>query len=126
RILHSLPRGGEDVGEIEIALVREIPADLDRPEVGMRHADQFGLPAGDGAVHARVAEEARALVLVAVLGGLALRIELALAHPARPARDVERHDDAVSHGKVRDAAADLLDDAHELVAEDVPWFQIRR
>jgi hypothetical protein len=36
-----------------------------------------------------------------------------------PARDLEGHDDAVPDGDVRDLAADLLDDAHRLVAEHV-------
>jgi len=40
------------------------------------------------------------------------------------AGDVERHDDAVARGDVGDLGADLLDDPHGLVAEDVARVQV--
>ena len=117
--LHALPRGRQDVGQVEEPLVRVLVGHLDRAELGLRHAQVLGLPAGHRAVQAGVAEQARALALVAHLGGLALGVEAALAHPAVAAGDVERDDDAVAGLDVGDVGADLLDDAHRLVAEDV-------
>src|SRR5205823_3712937 len=66
-----------------------------------------------------VAQQARALVGVAVLGRLALRMEAALAHEAGAARDVERDHDGVAGRDLLDLGADLFDDAHRLVADDV-------
>jgi hypothetical protein len=47
------------------------------------------------------------------------------AHPAGPAGDVERHHDPVARLDLGDAGADLLDDAHRLVAEDVAGVEER-
>jgi hypothetical protein len=54
-----------------------------------------------------------------VLRGLALGVQLPFTHPAAPARDVEGDDDPVAGFSWLDLAADLLDDAHRLVAEHV-------
>ena len=61
-----------------------------------RHAEVLRLAAGDLAVELAVAEEARAGAVLVVLRGLALAVEVALAHPAGAAGDVERHHDAVA------------------------------
>jgi hypothetical protein len=87
--------------------------------VRLRDAQVLGLAAGHLAVQLRVAEQRGALVLVAHLGGLALRVELLVAHPAVAAGDVERDHHAVARPDVRHLGADLLDDPHRLVAEDV-------
>src|SRR4051794_24377955 len=92
----------------------------------MGDPDELRLTAGDAAIELGVAEEARTSALVAVLGRLALREESPVAHPAVTAGDVERDDDSVARRQVRNAGADLLDDAHELVAEDVALVQVRR
>ena len=83
RELEGLPRRRQDVGEEQEALVGRTLGDLDRPEVRLGDPQQLGLPAGDLAVELRVAEERRALVLLAHLGRLALGEELLAAHPAR-------------------------------------------
>jgi hypothetical protein len=43
----------------------------------------------------------------------------AATEPARTARDVERHDDAVTRRETLDVGADAFEDAHRLVPEDV-------
>ena len=97
---HALPGGGQDVREVEEPLVVDVgvvSGDDDRPEVGVRHPHQLGLTAGHLAVERGVAEEARALALVAVLGRLALGEQPSGAHPAGAAGDVEGHHDPVAH-----------------------------
>jgi hypothetical protein len=47
------------------------------------------------------------------------------AHEAVAARDVERDDDTVAGFDVCDCGADLLDEAHRLVAQDVPGVEMR-
>ena len=118
-VLDRLPRGGQDVGEVDEALVGRALGDLDRAVVGLRDAQQLGLAAGDLAVELGVAEQRGALALLAVLGRLALRLQPLVAHPAVPAGDVERDHHAVARGDVLHVRADGLDDAHRLVAEDV-------
>jgi hypothetical protein len=49
-------------------------------------------------------------------------VELLLAHPAFAAGDVEGDDHAVARLQLLDAGADLLDDPHRLLAEDVALF----
>ena len=110
---------GQHVGEVDEAVVRGTLGHLDVGELRLRHAEVLRLPAGHLPVELGVAEERGAAALVADLGGLALRVETAGAHPAVPARDLEREHDAVADLEVADLAADLLDDAHRLVAEDV-------
>src|SRR5829696_2367540 len=70
-----------------------------------------------------VAEEARAFLRVAILRRFALRVEVLIAHPARSAGDVEGDDDAVTGAKVRDLLANLLNDPHRFVTEDVTLLQ---
>ena len=72
---------------------------------------------------ARLAVENEALTAVqfvlADLRGLALGLKALAAHPAVPARDVERDHDPVPGRDVLHLGADLLHDAHRLMAEDV-------
>ena len=120
RVLDRLPRRGDHVGEIEVALVRGPVVRHDHGSVlGLRDAQVLRLAAGDLAVELRVPEEGGALVLGADLRRLALGLQAALAHPAVPARDVERDDDAVADPEVPRLGADLLDHAHRLVTQDV-------
>ena len=100
RVLHRLPRGGQDVGEEEEAVVRRPVGDLDRPVLRLRNAQELGLAAGDLAVELRVAEERGAGALLTDLRRLALRLQAVVAHPAVPAGDVERDDDAVARREV--------------------------
>jgi len=57
------------------------------------------------------------------LRGLALRVEPAVAHAARPTGEVEGHDHTVAGGHGVDLRADLLDVSHGLVAEDVAFVE---
>ena len=124
-VSHRLPCRGQDIREEHEALVRRRLGHLDRAKVGLRHAQVLGLPARHLAVELRVAEQGGALLPVPHLGGLALGVELVVAHPAASAGDVERHDHAVSGRDVADFAAHLLHDAHRLMAEDVPLVDER-
>ena len=119
RVLDRLPGGGEDVGEVDEAVVRWALGDLDRPVLRLRDAQVLGLPAGHLAVELRVAEQRGAHPLVVDLGGLALRLQPVAAHEAVTAGDVERDHHAIALGEVGDLRADLLDDPHRLMAEDV-------
>ena len=114
-----LPGGGQDVGEEHEALVRRALRHLDRHELGLRHPQVLRLGARHLAVQLAEAEQRGAHALVAHLGGLALRVQPLGAHPAVPATDLERHDDPVPDLEVARLGADLLDDAHRLVTEDV-------
>ena len=97
-----LPGGRQDVGEVEDPLVGYVVGHLDRAELGLRDAEVLGLAAGHRAVELGVAEQGGAAALAAHLGGLALGEQPALAHPAVPAGDVERDDDAVAGLDVAD------------------------
>ena len=44
-VLERLPGRGQDVGEVEVALVGHALGHLDRPELGLRHAQVLGLAA---------------------------------------------------------------------------------
>ena len=118
-VLDGLPGGGQHVGQVDEAVVGRPLRDLDRAEVRLRHAQELGLPARAPGRRAWCSRRARRRCLLAHLRRLALRLQLVLAHEAVAAGDVERDDDAVARGDVRDLGADLLDDAHRLVAEDV-------
>jgi len=118
-VLHALPRGGQHVGEVEEALVGRALGDDDRTEVGVRDPQVLRLAAGDLAVELGEAEQRRPHPLVAVLRGLALREQVALAHPAMSTADGERDHHAVADLEVADGRAHLLDDPHRLVPEDV-------
>ena len=119
RVLHALPGGRQDVGEVGEPVVRRALGQLDVGELGLRHPQVLGLAAGHLAVELGEAEQRRAHALVAHLRRLALRVEVLLAHPAVPAGDLERDGDAVADLQVAALRADLDDLAHVLVAEDV-------
>ena len=72
-VLDRLPRGRQDVGEVEEAFVGRALGHLDRAELGLRYAQVLGLAARHLAVELRVAEERGAGAGVAVLRRLALR-----------------------------------------------------
>ena len=61
----------------------------------------------------------RTASLITDLSRLALGEEGLVAHPAVAAGDLERDHHPVAGLEVHDVTADLLDDAHRLVAEDV-------
>ena len=125
-VLHRLPRGRQHVGEVDEAVVGRAFGDLDRAELRLRDAQELGLAARDLAVELGVAEQRRARAVLVDLRGLALRHQALVAHAAVPAGDVERDHDAVAGLDVRHLGADLLDDAHRLVAEDVALVDVRR
>jgi hypothetical protein len=116
---HRLPGGRQHVGEEQEPLVGGTLGHLDRHELRLRDPQELGLRAGHLAVELAEPEQRGAHSLVAALGGLALGVEPALAHPAGAAADLEGHHHPVAHLEVVDARADLLHDAHRLVAEDV-------
>jgi hypothetical protein len=119
-VLDRLPRRGQDVGQVQVALVRRALRHLDRSELRHRHPQELRLPAGHLAVQLGVAEQGRAGVVLVYLCGLALRVPLPVAHPAVPAGDVERDHHPVARPHVRRRLrADLLHHAHRLVPEDV-------
>ena len=120
RVLDGLPRRRQHVGQVHEAVVGRSVGHLDRAVLGLRHPQVLGLPAGHLAVELGVAEQRRARALLVDLRRLALRLQALVAHVAVTAGDVERDHDAVADGlRLRDLGADLLDDAHRLVAEDV-------
>ncbi|CAB4915252.1 unannotated protein [freshwater metagenome] len=118
-VLHGLPRGGQDVRQVGEPVVGGALGQLDVGELRLRHPQELGLPAGDGAVHRRVAEQRGARALVAHLGGLALGVQPLVAHPAVPAGDLERDGDPVADPQVAGLAADLDHLAHGLVPHHV-------
>jgi hypothetical protein len=95
-VLHGLPRRGQHVGQEQEPVIVRTLGNLDRPVVGMRHAQVLGLGPSDLAVELRVAEEGRTRVVFADLGGLALRLQAFGAEEARTAGDAEGHDHAVA------------------------------
>ena len=83
--------------------------DLERPDVGERHAGELGLAAGEAAGQVRVAERARRGVPHHLLGERRVRIRVlaerpvvVLALPAVAAGDGERDDDAVADLEILD------------------------
>ena len=118
-VLHRLPGRGQHVGQVHETVVRGPVGHLDRAEVRLRYAQVLGLPARHLAVQPGVAEQGGALALGPYLGRLALRGQPLYAHVAVTAGDVERDHHPVAEPQVRDRRADLLDDAHRFVPEDV-------
>ena len=53
------PAGRQDVGQEQNLIVVEMIGNDDRADVGIRHADIFGLPAGIAAGEVRIAERRR-------------------------------------------------------------------
>ena len=118
--------GRQDVGEEEHLLVGEAVLDLERPDVGERHARELGLAAGKAAGEVRVAERARRRVAHHLLGERGVRIRVLAerpvvvpALPAVAAGDGERDDHPIADLELLDRSSDLDHFAHELVAEDV-------
>ena len=128
-----LVAGGQDVGEEQHLLVGEALRQLQRPDVGEGHAHELGLAAGVAAVQVGVAEQAGAgggglLVedgAAAGRAGLAGGVEGLLAVEAVAAGDGEGDHHAVALLHRVHRRADLLDDAHELVAHDVAGLHAR-
>src|ERR1700761_1662280 len=88
RVFHRLPRGWQNIGEVDEPLVRRPLRDLDRAELRLGNPQQLGLAAGNLPVELGVAEQRGALALRPHLSRLALRIELLVAHEAVAAGDV--------------------------------------
>ena len=126
RVCHRLPGGREHVGEIEEALVGWAFRHFDRAVVRLWDAEILGLTPGDGSVELRVAEQGGAFVVLVHLGRLTLRLKPVVAHEAVAAGDVERHHDTIPRPDVRHLGADLFDDPHRLVPEDVSRFHVHR
>ena len=119
RVGHRLPRRGQHVRQVDEARVRWPLRDLDVGELRLRDPEVLRLAAGHLAIQLGVAEQRGTHPLLADLGGLALGVQLLVAHEAVPAGDLERQHHAVAGLQVPGFAADLLHDAHRLVTEDV-------
>src|SRR5690606_747602 len=119
RVLHALPRGGQDVAEIQVTIVGEVRSHTNMVVISQRYPQILRLPTRHLAVELRVAEEGCTAAVLAHLGGLALRLQSLAAHETVAARDRERNDDAVADSQLGDIGADLYNDAHRLVSEDV-------
>ena len=99
---------------------------LDRADIGVRDAQILGLAAGEAAQEVRVAEEAgrrmspqfRGLLRIGI-GPLTTGKVAALAEEALATGDGERDDDPIPHLQLADAATDLDDLSHRLVAQHV-------
>ncbi len=118
-VLDGLPGGGQDVGEVDEAVVGAVVRYGDGKGVAEGDAEVLGLAAGDPSIELGVAEEGCAAAMLADLCGLALGVQAMGAHVARAAGDVERDDDPFAGPHAGDVRADFLHDAHGLVAEDV-------
>ena len=119
-VLDGLPRGGQHVGQEEEPVVGRPVGHLDRAVLRLRHPQVLGLAAGHLAVELGVAEQRGARAVLAHLGGLALRLQARASHIKQWPQEMlngitTRSPDARSVT----VGADLLDDAHRLVAEDV-------
>ena len=118
-ISHRLPRRGQDVGEVEESVIGRAFRNLDRAEIGVRDPQVLGLAAGDLTVELGIAEQRRPLAVLPNLRGLALGVEVLVAHEAVAAGDIEGDDHTIAGFEVRHARTDFLDDPHRLVAEHV-------
>ena len=123
-VFHSLPGGGKNIGEVEVPLIGQFVPDLYRSVVGVGHAQVFRLPAGDRPVELGEPEQARPAVVGMDLGGFALGLQPLFAHPAMAAGNVEGDDHPVARLEVPDLGADLLDDTHGFVAQDVAGLHV--
>lgn len=115
----GLPRRGQYVRQVDESRIRRSLRHFDVGELRLRDSQVFGLAARHLAVQFRIPEQRCAFTVVAHLRGLALRIELLVAHVAVPTGDLERNDDAVTDRQPVDVAADLANDAHGFVPENV-------
>jgi len=126
-IFRAHPARGQDVGQEQHLVILEMIGNDDRPDVGVRHPDIFGLPAGVTAGEMRVSERGahrvshqeprgvHRLCGVAVVAGAEL---LLLAEEAIATADGERNDDPLTFLQ-RTFRSDFHNLAHEFVAEDV-------
>src|SRR5690606_29467623 len=64
-VFDALPRGGQDVAEVQVAFVGQVAVDLHGVEVGERNPKPLGLTAGHLAVQLGVAVETRAGTVLA-------------------------------------------------------------
>ena len=117
---------GEDVGEKEHLLVRQILRHLQMGHVGIGDAQILRLPAREAAGDMRVAEEPGGgvaellrLHLAVGVGALAEAPVAPLALPAGAAADGEGHHDPVADLQRRVLLADLDHLAHAFMAEHV-------
>ena len=76
RVLHALPGGRQDVGEVGEPVVRRALGQLDVGELRLRHPQVLRLATGDLAVELGEAEQRRTHALVAHLRRLALGVQL--------------------------------------------------
>jgi len=88
-------------------------------ELGLRDAKQLRLSAGHRAIKLGVAEQCGPHALIADLRGLALSEQLLITHVATAARNLEGDHHSVANGEIGYLRADLADNSHRLVAEDV-------
>src|SRR3712207_8831270 len=107
-------------------MIRRPPRSTLFPYTTLFRSQVLGLAAGHISVELGVAEQRGAEALLAVLRGLALRLQALRAHPAGAAGDVERDDDPVAGLDGGDRGADLAHHAHRLVAHDVALRHERR
>lgn len=120
-IRDRLPRSGQHVGQVHEPFVRRSFGHLDVSELRLRDPEIFRLAASNLPVKLGVTEQCGTGSVLPHLGGLALRVQLLLAHEAVPARHLERNDNPVADGDRVDLGANLKDDAHRLVTKDVPF-----
>jgi len=113
------PSGGQNVRQKHETLVGRTVRNLDRRVLRLRDAQQLSLAARDGSIELREAEQRGPHPLLTHLCRLALRVEVLVTHEAVPAGDLERHDDTVTDRDVGHRGADLFDDSHRLMTEDV-------
>ena len=107
-------------------LVGDAVRDLDRADIGHRHAQIFGLAAAVAAEHVAEAEQAGGRMahrldrhLGIGVGAIAAGEQALLAEPALAAADRERDDDAVADLEIGHLGAELDHLAHILMAQDV-------
>jgi hypothetical protein len=112
--------------------ISQFSADLQRPDVGKRHARVLCLASSVAAGHVGVAEESGRREAVDLLSHPRVRVrvvaegpQLLLAEEAAAARDCEGDDHAIADLQLRVLFADLDDLAHELVAENVACLHRR-
>lgn len=116
----------KDVGQEQDLLVGKSVLDLDRPRIGVRHAQVLGLAAGIASEEMGIAVQTggrmapQRLGLGAVrIGALAAGEPAPLAEEALAAGDGEGHDDAIADLQLPVLRSDLDHFAHGLVADDV-------
>src|SRR5690606_34035155 len=125
----GLPAGRQDVAEKQHLLVGHAVGDHHRADVGVGHADVFGLAARVAAGEVGVAVEPGSGVAEQFVGDVlvagatfAHREVAAPTLVALAADDGEGHHHAVADLELLVRRADLHDLAHELVAHDVAVF----